>query len=470
MISGLLVHRKRCPLVLCAAIVVSWSSTVGWSSAHAQTAPESPAQHLSPLEESTARAVDTHLADNLRLLEQIININSGTMHLPGVIAVKDVLAPRFQSLGFSVRWVPMQSQTQRAGDLIAEHPCPGGGGKCGNRILLIGHMDTVFEPQSPFQKFSIVPGTDGKVATGPGISDMKGGLIVMLAALGAMREAGALEHAEIRIVLSGDEERTGQPLELARKDMIDAARNSDVALEFEPGSRIGGNDTVSIGRRSSTTWHLETTGLSGHSSQIFGPRLGYGAIYEMVRILDAFRRELPQDGLTFSPGLVLGGSSAEMNAEATGGTAMGKANVIAANALAGGDIRTVSNQQTEQTESKMRLIVAAHLPQTDAKISFDEGYPAMAATTAGRELMQQWSDVSVALGLGPVAEAGIMTRGAGDIAFVAPYVSGLVGVGLLGEGAHAEGEKGYLDSLAPQAKRNAILMERLTLPLKLGRK
>ena len=409
-----------------------------------------------------ARAVDAQLDEDLGLIERMIDINSGTMNTAGVEAVRDVLTPRFEALGFAVRWVPMKALTQRAGDLVAEHLCPAGDGKCGKRLLLIGHMDTVFEPESPFQKYSLVTGTDGKVATGPGVSDMKGGLVVMLAALGAMKEAGVLDHAEIRVVLSGDEERTGKPVELARRDMIDAARHSDVALEFEPGSRINGQDSVSIGRRSSTTWHLETTGLSGHSSQIFGPRLGYGAIYEMARILDAFRRELPDEGLTFSAGIVLGGTSAEVNADATGGSATGKANVIPPVALANGDIRTLNNEQTESTEVKMRAIVAAHLPKTDAKISFDEGYPAMAATAAGRELMRQWNEASVALGLGPVGEASALTRGAGDISFVAPYVAGLVGVGLLGEGAHAEGEKGYLDSLAPQAKRNAVLMERLS--------
>ena len=161
--------------------------------------------------------------------------------------------------------------------------------------------------------------------------------------------------------------------------------------------------------------------MSGHSSQIFGHALGYGAIYEMTRILDAFRRELPEEGLTFSPGLILGGATAEVNADATGGSATGKANVIAASAFASGDIRTLDNEQTVRVEAKMRAIVAAHLPQTDAKISFDESYPAMAATPAGRELMRQWSEISVALGLGPVAESGVMTRGAGDIAFAAPY-------------------------------------------------
>ena len=417
---------------------------------------------LSSEERKMAASVDAHLAEDTQLLEQIVNINSGTMHLAGVEAVKDVLLPRFEALGFRVRWVPMRSSTARAGDLVAEHPCPQGAKACGKRLLLVGHMDTVFEPASSFQKYEIVPGTDGKVATGPGIADMKGGLVIMLSALRAMKEAGALDHAEIRIVLSGDEERFGAPVELARRDLIDAARQSDVALEFEPSGRTNGQDTISIGRRSSTTWHLETTGLSGHSSQIFGARLGYGAIYEMARILDAFRRELPEDGLTFSPGLVLGGATAQADSDATGGSATGKSNVIAASTLSTGDIRTLSNEQTQRVEDKMRKIVAAHLPQTNATITFDEGYPAMAATDAGRELMRQWSDASVALGLGPVAEGGVMTRGAGDVAFVAPYVPGLVGVGMLGEGYHAEGEKGYLDSLGPQAKRNALLMERLT--------
>jgi len=417
---------------------------------------------LSTQERQIVKSIDAHTAEDQAFLQQIVDINSGTMHFAGVEAVKDVLVPRIESFGFKVRWAPMQSLTGRAGDLVAEHLCPQGEGKCGKRLLLIGHMDTVFEPSSSFQKYAIVPNTDGKVATGPGTSDMKGGLVIMLAALRAMQEAGALDHTEIRIVLSGDEERTGSPVELARRDMIDAAKQSDVALEFEPSVRLNGQDTVSLGRRSSTTWHLEASGLSGHSSQIFGDRLGYGAIYELARILDAFRRELPEEGLTFSPGLILGGATAQINADATGGSATGKTNVIAPAAVATGDIRTLNNEQTLRIEAKMRAIVAAHLPKTDAKIAFDEGYPAMAVTPAGRELFQEWNEISVALGLGSVLEGGPMTRGAGDIAFVAPYVAGLVGVGALGEGAHAEGEKAYLDSFAPQAKRNAILMERLS--------
>ncbi len=408
------------------------------------------------------RSVDAHAEADLALLQQLVDLNSGTMNLAGVEAVKDILVPQFEAFGFQVRWVPMKAETARAGDLVAEHPCPAGAGQCGKKLLLIGHMDTVFEPASSFQKYLLVPNTDSKIATGPGVADMKGGLVVMLAALRAMREAGVLEHCEIRIVLSGDEERVGNPVQLARHDLIEAAKKSDVALEFEPSVRLNGQDTVSIARRSSTTWHLATTGLSGHSSQVFGDRLGYGAIYELARILDAFRKELPEEGLTYNPGLVLGGATAQINPDNTGGSASGKSNVVAPTAIATGDLRTLNDEQTARVEAKMRAIVAAHLPKTGATISFDESYPAMARTEAGEKLLGQWNNESVALGFGPVLEGGPMTRGAGDISFVAPYLPGIVGVGMLGEGYHAEGETAYLDSLSKQAKRNAVFMERLS--------
>jgi glutamate carboxypeptidase len=417
---------------------------------------------LSPVESRMAATVDATSAADRALLEQLVDINSGTMHLAGVVAVKDVLVPRLQALGFHVRWVPMGTVTGRAGDLVADHPCPAGTGHCGKRILLIGHMDTVFEPSSKFQRYTLVPDSQGKAATGPGVADMKGGLVIMLSALNAMKQAGALNAAEIRVVLSGDEERAGDPLEKARHDLIEAAKQSDLALEFEPSLRADGQDTISIARRSSTMWHIEATGVSGHSSQIFSDPFGYGAIFELTRILEAFRTQLAEDGLTDNVGLVLGGATAQMNADQTGGEATGKDNVIPPTAIAYGDLRTVSNEQTARAEEKMRAIVAQHLPKTDAKISFIEGYPAMAVTPAGRELLREWSDASEALGLGPVTEAGPMTRGAGDISFVASYVPGLVGVGALGKGSHAEGETIYLDSLLSQAKRNAILMERLS--------
>jgi glutamate carboxypeptidase len=425
-------------------------------------APSAQTQTMNSSEAAMVKIVDAETPAAVALLEKLVNINSGTMNLAGVVAVKDVVEPQFAELGFKTHWEPMQSVDGRAGDLVAEHACPAGTGKCGKRILLIGHLDTVFEPSSGFQRYSIVPGTNGNVATGPGVNDMKGGLVVMLTALKAMKAAGTLDHAEIRIVLSGDEERHGEPLSLSRKDMIDAAKKSDVALEFETGGRVDGKDAQSISRRSAGIWRLETTGRSGHSSQVFGDRLGDGAIYELARIVDAFRRELREPGLTYNVGLVLGGTTAKMNESATGGEATGKNNVIAPVAIAAGDLRTLDNDQMTRVRAKMESIVRDHLSRTGATITFEEGYPAMAPTEASRAVMKQLNHVNESLGLPPMGEMDPMLRGAGDIAFVAPYVPGLVGTGSMGEGAHAEGETIFLDSIPRQAKRMALLMSRLS--------
>ena len=423
------------------------------------------AQTLAPVEAAMTKAVNAESAAAVALLEKIVDINSGSMNLPGVVAVKDVVAPQIEALGFKVRWVPMEAFDKRAGDLVAEHPCPAGTGKCGKRLLLIGHMDTVFEPSSKFQKYEIVPGTNGNVVTGPGVNDMKGGLVVMLSALKAMKAAGALDKAEITIVLSGDEEAHGDPVEVSRRDMIEAGKRADVALEFENGARIGGKDMIRISRRSSLSWKLETSGVSGHSSQIFNDHFGYGAIYELSRILDQFRRELPEKGLTFNVGLMMGGATAVEDAAKTGGTATGKSNVIPPVGFAKGDIRTLSNEQTDRVEAKMRAIVRDHLAKTGATIEFGEGYPAMAETEESRGLVKQLNAVNTSLGLGEQAVMDPMLGGAGDIAFVAPYVpAGLVGVGAMGDGAHAEGETVLLDSLPKQAKRMAVLMYRLSRP------
>jgi len=277
-----------------------------------------------------------------------------------------------------------------------------------------------------------------------------------------MKAAGVLENAEIRIVLSGDEERHGNPVSVSRKDMIDAAKRSDVALEFEAGGIVNDKEVQSISRRSAGSWRVETSGRTGHSSQVFSERMGDGAVYELVRILDEFRRELKEPGLTYNVGLVLGGATATMNANGTGGEAMGKTNVVPPAALALGDIRTLDNDQTARVEAKMRAIVADHLPKTGATITFEEGYPAMAPTEGGHALVKQLNEVNAALGLPVMEEMDPMLRGAGDIAFVAPYVPGLVGTGAMGEGAHAEGETVFLDSIPKQSKRMALLMYRLS--------
>ena len=216
----------------------------------------------------------------------------------------------FDALGFKTSWVDGTS-FKRAGHLIAEHP-----GK-GPRILLVGHLDTVFEPDSPFQTFQRI---DDRTAKGPGVIDMKGGDVIILAALKALKAAGALNDMNLIVVMTGDEEDAGDPQAAARAALVDAAKGAQYALGFEDGP---GDPRVAVtARRGTSSWTLEVKGKTGHSSQIFRPDLGYGANYELARILDGFRRKLAgEEHLTFNPSLVLGGTSVDVDDVLSRGTA-----------------------------------------------------------------------------------------------------------------------------------------------------
>ena len=400
-------------------------------------------------------AVDADQPRALALLERLVNQNSGTMNLPGVTAVGAMLRAELEPLGFTVTWKPLP-QTKRAGHLIATRA----GRPRSRRLLLIGHLDTVFEADSPFQTFKRI----GDRAEGPGVGDDKGGMVVMLTALRAMQAAGTIDDATFEIMLTGDEERTGDPVDVARGDLIAAGRRADAALDFEGLVRQDGRDMGSIARRSSNSWQLTTTGTTGHSSLIFDAAHGDGAINEMARILAAFRTQLPEKNLTFNTGLLAGGATASFDGDAVRGQATGKPNIIPATAIARGDFRTLSDEQTARVRAKMEAIVTAHAPGTTARIVFDEGYPPMAPTAGNRALLAALNAVNRDLGLPDMPELDPLKRGAGDIAFVARDVDGLAGLGPYSTGDHAPGEAVDIPSIATQAKRAALLMARLGRP------
>jgi glutamate carboxypeptidase len=410
---------------------------------------------LNAQEQKLVAAAAAENARSLALLEKLVNVNSGTMNLEGVTEVGKMMRAELEPLGFKVEWIPMK-EVGRAGHIVATHK---GSGK-GKRMLLIGHMDTVFEKDSPFQTFV----RKGDIVEGPGVNDMKGGLVIMVAALRAMKAAGTLKDADINIVLTGDEERSGDPVTVSRRDLIAAASRSDLALEFEGLAQEDGKDMGSIARRSSNTWTVKVTAKPGHSSGVFSERAGFGAIYDLARILDAFRRDLREPNATYNVGLILGGASADLNADETGGTATGKSNIIAATALARGDLRTLSNDQTERMAKKMREIVGQNLNGAKAELEFSEGYPAMAPTEGSRKLLGKLNAVNKDLGLAVMPELDPLKRGAGDISFVADKVDGLIGLGAAGEGSHAPGETMEVASLDRQTKRAALLMTRLSRP------
>lgn len=409
------------------------------------------AQKLSRTEKKIVAKVNSYEQEAIDFLEKVVNINSGTMNLKGVKAVGQVFNDAFQAIDFDTRWVEMPAEMNRAGHLFASI-----NGKKGKKLLLIGHLDTVFEADSPFQTFE----RKDSIAYAPGGNDMKGGDVVVLYALKALHDLNLLKDTSITVAFTGDEERTGKPLSISRKDLIDAAKASDIALGFETAT---GFNNATIARRGASGWKVETAGKRAHSSGVFSERTGAGAIFEMSRILHQFYEEVRgEEYLTFNPGNLLGGTFVDYAPLKSSGSAYGKTNVVAQTAVVHGGLRFISEAQKENARAKMRAIVANHLPSTNATITFTDSYPAMGPTEENKALLKQLSGVSKALGFGEVAAYDPGRRGAADISFVADYVDGLDGLGSMGSGAHTPQETVNLKTFNDLIKRTAVFLYRLT--------
>lgn len=402
-------------------------------------------------EKSIVSFVKADEARAIELLEDSVNINSGTMNLAGVRRVGELFRPHFEALGFTTSWVD-GAPFGRAGHLVAERK-----GR-GPHVLLIGHLDTVFEPDHPFQRFERI---DRDTARGPGTADMKGGIVVGLTALRALQEAGVLDALHVTIVLHGDEEDSGSPLDLARATLIQAAKDADIAIGLENAD--DDTKTAITARRSSGRWQVEVTAKSAHSSQVFMEDVGAGAIFEASRILNAFYEQLRgEDYLTFNPGLIVGSTQVEFTPEPLSASASGKDNIIAPQAIVSGDLRAISAEQILETQERMRKIVSQHLPHTSAQITFQDSYPPMAPSQGNRRLLSMYDEVSRDLGFGPVVAVDPRRAGAADVSFAADHVDMAIdGLGLLGGGSHTPEEYADLRTFEIQAQRLAVLLYRL---------
>lgn len=406
---------------------------------------------LSGPEAQIAADVGANFDAELKFLETVVNINSGTMNHQGVRATGEKFASALRKLGFDTEWEDLPETLNRAGHLHARLQ-----GAQGNRILLLGHLDTVFEADGADQKFRL----DGDKAWGPGVSDMKGGDVVILYALKALNDVGALDGAQIEITFTGDEELPGKPVEISRKSLVQAAKRADVALNFE-----GGEEGVAVtSRRGSSGWRLTTTGLRSHSSGIFSDDVGAGSVFEAARILDAFYEKLRKEKyLTFNPGVIVGGTDVEYDPETNKGAAFGKTNVVSQKTVIDGGLRFISDEQLQKAREKMRAIVAENLPHTGATIEFIDSYPAMSPSKGNDALLAVFSQLSEDLGYGPAAGNDPAKRGAADVSFAAPYVAASMdGLGVRGEGAHTLKEYMEVPSLKEATVRAAILIYRLT--------
>ena len=401
-----------------------------------------------------SRLVDAVTADGpraLALLERVVNINSGTMNFEGVRRVGDVFRAELEALGFDARWID-GAPFGRAGHLVARRS------GSGRRFLLIGHLDTVFEADSPFQRFERISATE---ARGPGIIDMKGGDVIIVSALKSLAAAGALERADITVVMTGDEEDMGLPTDVARRELYEAARAAEIVLAFENGS--GDPRRAVIARRGHTEWLLKVSGRPAHSSQIFREDVGAGAIFEASRVLSAFYERLSKEPqLTFSPGVILGGTDVAFDQAQSRGSAFGKSNVVPEHAVALGDLRAISPEQLAAAKTAMLDVARGGLPHASSTLTFVDGYPPMAATAGNERLLGMYDRASRDLGTGPVDASDPRDAGAADVSFTAGLADmALDGIGLMGRHSHTVQETADIRTLVTQTQRAALLMYRL---------
>ena len=410
------------------------------------------AQNLSNTEKKIVAYINEHLPETKDLLIKTVNINSGTLNIEGVKKVGAIYSAELEKAGLKSEWINLPDSLQRAGHLVATKK-----GTKGKRIFIIGHLDTVFEPNMPANNWTML---NDSTATGQGAIDMKGGDVVVIAALQALKNLGLLDNASIIVYFTGDEERAGLPISVSRKDFIKRAQQCDVALGFE--TAIGLN-TVTTARRGASSWTLNVTAKTGHSQGVFSSSSGYGAIYESARILNDFRLQLSQEKyLTFNPGLIVGGSEMNYDADKAKGDALGKTNIISPNVTVVGDLRFLTEEQKETAREKMKAIVANNLNGTKATISFSDGIPGMAPKEGNNRLLAIVNSISQDMGIGKTVAGDPGSRGAGDISYVAKYVDCIDGLGSSGRGAHAAGETINLKEFPYLIQRAAILIYRLT--------
>lgn len=407
---------------------------------------------LSQDEKNIVEYIKKHFGESEELLIESVNINSGTLNVDGVKKVGSVYRRELDKLGFSTEWVSLPDSLRRAGHLVATRK-----GSQGKRLFLIGHLDTVFELDMAFSPYTKL---NDSTATGQGVNDMKGGNVVIISALKALHSLDLLDNTQIIAYFTGDEESSGSPHDVARKDFIERAKMSDIALGFEGAQ---GLNTVAVARRGIGGWVLNVEAKTGHSAGIFSQSAGHGAIFEAARIINEFREQLKDEKyLTFNPGLMSGGSEIKIDNANAKLEAIGKTNIISPAAYVAGDLRFISEAQRDSAREKMTAITAQSLNGTKSSIRFTDGLPAMEPTAGNYRLVSYLDKITRDMGIGATLAGDPGARGAGDISDIAKYVDCLDGLGASGSGAHKPGEVINLKELPLLIQRAALMIYRLS--------
>ena len=389
-----------------AAIALLWAGA-------GQAAPKPAAKDAKVL-----AAAEAARPEQLRLLQQIVDIDSGTGDADGGRKVAGVLIPRLEALGMSVERIPAE-EAGLPENLVARLSGTGRG-----RILMIGHMDTVFGPgtvaRRPFRM-------DAEKAYGPGVDDEKAGVVEGLYALKVLRDLGFKDFKAITFLIETSEER-GSPG--TRKLIARLLQDADVELNLEPGDPP---DALTVWRKGSSTFHIDVKGRAAHAGM--APQEGRNAALELIhqiRADDVFPKS--GDGLTANLTIVRAGA---------------RNNIIPEDAHAEINVRVRDRAQLDQVQAVLETNAqTTEIPDTRVAISEEPAFPPLASNPATDGLAARAQAIYAGLGL-KLATGG--NGGASESALAADAgVPALDGLGPVGGGFHSDAEYLELNSVTPR--------------------
>jgi glutamate carboxypeptidase len=361
-----------------------------------------------------------------RLLSALVDEPSGSGDRKGVARVQERLAREFDALGFAVELVREKGLPRH---LVARRAGRAAGAP---RVLLLGHADTVFPPGDR-RRFS----KDGELYRGPGVADMKGGLVVLLEAVRAIgREAAAA--LEIEAVVNGDEE-LGSPD--SRELIRERARGASAALVFENSEEEG---ALIAGRKGLGRASIRVRGRGAHAG--IAPEKGASAVLAMAhKVIEISRLDDPARGLGVVVGIARGGLSR---------------NTVPAEAEIEVDLRFRDARDGEQALARIREIAArTHVPGTWASVEGELHRPPMDPGGAGGALLPLAARCAQALG---GSARGVATGGGSDANLTAGLgVPTLDGLGVVGSEIHTREEWCLARSLGSRAALTALVLEEL---------
>jgi len=369
--------------------------------------------------------LDSRQGDMLALLERVVNIDSGTLDKAGVDRVGALLAERLAGLGFTLEVI----RQQEYGDHLLGRKA--GTGKW--RILFVGHMDTVFAAGTAAQRpFRIEAGR----AYGPGVLDMKGGIVCLLFALEALKATKhpAYDAAAMSVVFNSDEEYLSPT---SRPVIEEEARRSQTVCVFEP-ARPGGEYVIS--RKGTGKYQLTVTGRAAHAGA--QPERGRSAVGEMAHKIVALHALTDfSTGTTVNVGVVRGGE---------------RSNVVAEKAYAEIDIRVPNLEEYARLDQRIKAIGSSGtVPDTTAVLNGGLVFPPMIQTPGAKVLFEALRAAGQVVG---VEVKGIHTGGGSDANYASQFAPTLDGMGPQGSETHSDREFIEVPTLPERSKVTALFL------------